>query len=77
MSPVRQRCEAFLQRNSWGFLMVTAAPDGKIPKRKSQITNKFKITNSNTKTESKIGGATEATHSKSKGRTYTGVLFRI
>ena len=34
--------------------MVTATPEGKIPKRKSQITNKSKITNSNSKTESKI-----------------------
>ena len=74
-APLGQRCEALLQRNSRGFLMVTATPEGKIPKRKSQITNKSKITNSNSKTESKIWRCDRSNSSEIKRRSIHGVLF--
>ena len=55
--------------------MVTATPEGKIPKRKSQITNKSKITNSNSKTESKIWRCDRSNSSENKRHAYTGFSF--
>ena len=54
--------------------MVTATPEGKIPKRKSQITNKSKITNSNSKTESKIWRCDRSNSSENKRHSIHGVF---